>query len=77
MYKWLWRVLAVAVIGLLVANIVLKQMGIPEAEQRPVRVPLMAVAVVSVVLCVGRFLIRPPGSPASGRPEADYHDPPA
>ena len=30
MYKWLTRVLAVAIIGLLVAHIVLKQAGIPE-----------------------------------------------
>jgi hypothetical protein len=56
--------LAVALIGLLAANFVLKQAGRPDAERRPVTIPLMAVAVLSVALCIGRFVIRPKGSPA-------------
>jgi len=76
MHKWLPRVLAVAIIGLLAAHLVLNMAGIPPAEQRPVSIPLMALAVLCVAFCIGRFLIRPKGSPVSGRPEADYDDAP-
>jgi hypothetical protein len=79
MYKWLSRVLAVAVIGLLAAYIVLKMAGIPPAEQRPVSIPLMALAVLCVALSIGRFFTRPKDSPVSGRSDADSRDsnPPA
>lgn len=76
MHKWLPRLLAVAIIGLLTAHIVLDMAGIPPAEQRPVSIPLMAMAVLWVAFCIGRFFIRPKGSPVSGRPEADYDDAP-
>ena len=75
MDKWLPRVLAVAFIGLFGAYTVLNMAGIPSAEQRPVRIPLMALAVLWVAVSIGQFVIRPKGSPVSGRPEADYHDP--
>jgi hypothetical protein len=76
MDKWLPRVLAVAFIGLFAAYTVSNMAGIPPAEQRPVRIPLMALAVLWVAFCIGRFFIRPKDSPVSGRPEADYDDAP-
>jgi hypothetical protein len=76
MYKWLSRLVAVAVIGLMVAYIVLEEAGIPKAEQRPVRIACMAVVGLWVAICVGRFFIRPKDSPAPGRFEADYQAPP-
>ena len=62
MYKWLVRVVAVAMIGLFVAYKVLDVAGIPPAEQRPVRVALMVVVGLWVAICVGRFVIRPKDS---------------
>jgi hypothetical protein len=76
MSKWLLRVVAVAMIGLFVAYKALDVAGIPPAEQRPVRVALMAVVCLWVAICIGRFLIRPQDSAAPGRPQADYHDSP-
>jgi hypothetical protein len=76
MYKWLVRAVAVAMIGLIVAYKALDVAGVPPAEQRRVRVALMAVVCLSVAICIGRFLIRPKDSPAPGRSEADYQAPP-
>lgn len=77
MHKWLPRVLAVAIIGLLTVHIVLDMAGIPPAEQRPARVALMAVVSLWVAMCVGRSFIRPESSPAPGRSEAGCHGPSA
>jgi hypothetical protein len=76
MYKWLVRVVAVAMIGLFVAYNVMDVAEIPPAEQYPVRVALMAVVSLSVAICIGRFLIRPKDSPAPGRSEAAGPAPP-